>query len=95
VDVILSDPRHVRVVDDRGFVVANAKEIAPMSYRVTFEPESTLYYVSPATSILPWIDPQALQSFELRSCALELLADSSSDPSLNVEVYVETTLGDP
>ena len=95
VDVILSDPRHVRVVDDRGFVVANATEISPGNYRVTFEPEPTLYYVSPATSILPWIDAQALQSFELRSYALELLADSSSDPSLSVEVYVETTLGDP
>ena len=95
VDVALSDARHVRVIDDRGFVVANATEISPLNYRITFEPSPALYYVSPAASILPWIDPQALQSFELRSYTIELLADTNSDPALNVEVYVETTLGTP
>lgn len=96
VDVLLTEGRDVRIVDDRGYVVADAEEIFPGQYRMTFEPSATWSYLSPGLEVLPFDDEQAASRFELRTYQIEIWArDPGANPSIDVEVFVETTLGTP
>lgn len=96
VEVTLDGPRSVRIVDDRGYVVANSREVSPGRHQLQFEPASSVSYLSPGLDRLAWSDPQATEVFKLRTYAIEVWAhDLTVDPNLNIEVYVNTTLGQP
>ncbi len=92
VQLTLSQALHVRIVDDRGFVVAAAQTDGTGVYNMEFWVDQEYSYLSPGLSALPHSGASATQRFEGRKYYLEMMAPAGSSPmTVTGTLDVDTT----
>ena len=92
VQISLDQPLRVRIVDDRGFVVAAAPDDGSGVYTMEFWVDQEHSYLSPGLSALPYSGASATQRFEGRKYYLEMMAPAGSVPmTITGTLDVDTT----